>query len=136
MVCSQREFTETDFVFFFFIFFFWFAPFGYLYFHKFSIVIASIAYNHPVYGARIRTHNHSVVNPRSPLTTRPWLLACLFYFRIINKYTQQSIVSFFKKSVEFGTTFCWNLEFVNKVVGRPGNFFFGVEFGTSLFRNL
>ena len=29
----------------------------------FIIIIASIAYNHPVYGARIRTHNHSVVNP-------------------------------------------------------------------------
>ena len=37
----------------FFLIFFGYAPFGYLYFHYFSIVIASIAYNDPVYGAWI-----------------------------------------------------------------------------------
>ena len=46
-----------------FKYFFWCAPFGYHYFHYFSIVTASIAYNHPVYGARIQTHNHPVVSP-------------------------------------------------------------------------
>ncbi len=49
-------------------FFIWCLPFGYLYLHYISIAIASIAYNHPVYGVGIPTHNHSVVS------TRPWLL--------------------------------------------------------------
>jgi hypothetical protein len=44
-------------------YFFLHVPFGYLYFRNFSFVTASIGYNHPVYGSRIWTHNHSILSP-------------------------------------------------------------------------
>ncbi len=43
--------------------FFWCAPFGYLYFPYFLYVIASIAYNHPVYGGGVWAHDLLIMSP-------------------------------------------------------------------------
>ncbi len=58
---------------------FFLAPFAYINFCYFSIVTASFAYNHPVYGARIQTHNHSVVSPL-PLPLDHGQLSDILYF--------------------------------------------------------
>jgi hypothetical protein len=50
---------------FFLKIFFGCAPFGYLYFRYFHVyVIASITYIHPVYGARVRTHDLLIMSRR------------------------------------------------------------------------
>ncbi len=66
------------------LFLFFVCPIWLTLFSFFSIVIASIAYNNPVYGAGIQTHKHSVVSPLPQLPEHGSLPNVLFLYYSIS----------------------------------------------------